>query len=76
LSRADRKRVEDLFAGFGQVVEIPEGKFDAFTVIYSCSHGYHALATLARTGQAAGLDRNTALLASAHALADGIIAWR
>jgi pyrroline-5-carboxylate reductase len=45
-------------------------------VIYSCSHGYHALATLARTGQAAGLDRNTALLGSAHALADGIIAWR
>jgi len=76
LSRADRKRVQDLFAGFGQVVEIPESKFDAFTVIYSCSHGYHALATLARTGQASGLDRNTALLASAHALADGIIAWR
>src|ERR1700674_3336492 len=76
LPRADRKRVQDFFAGFGRVVEIPEGKFDAFTVIYSCSHGYHALATLARTGQAAGLDRNTALLASAHALADGIIAWR
>jgi pyrroline-5-carboxylate reductase len=76
LSRANRKRVNDLFASFGQVVEIPESKFDAFTVIYSCSHGYHALATLARTGQAAGLDRNTALLASAHALADGIIAWR
>ena len=76
LSRANRKGVQNLFASFGQVVEIPESKFDAFTVIYSCSHGYHALATLARTGQAAGLDRNTALLASAHALADGIIAWR
>jgi len=76
LPRADRKRVRDLFVGFGQVVEVPESKFDAFTVIYSCSHGYHALATLARTGQAAGLDRKTALLASAHALADGIIAWR
>jgi len=76
LLRANRKRVHDLFASFGQVVEIPESKFDAFTVIYSCSHGYHALATLARTGQAAGLDRNTALLVSAHALADGIIAWR
>ncbi len=74
--RADRKRVQDLFAGFGQVVEVPESKFDAFTVIYSCSHGYHALATLARIAQAAGLDRKTALLASAHALADGIIAWR
>jgi len=76
LPRANRKGVQNLFASFGQVVEIPESKFDAFTVIYSCSHGYHALATLARTGQAAGLDRNTALLASAHALADGIIAWR
>src|SRR6202158_3119357 len=76
LSRADRKRVQSLFAAVGQVIEIPESKFDAFTVIYSCSHGYHALATLARTGQAAGFDRDTALLASAHALADGIIAWR
>jgi len=76
LSAANRKSVHDLFTSFGQVVEIPESKFDAFTVIYSCSHGYHALATLAEAGQAAGLDRNTALLASAHALADGIIAWR
>jgi pyrroline-5-carboxylate reductase len=76
LPRADRKRVQDLFSSFGQVVEIPESKFNAFTVTYSCSHGYHALATLARVGQEAGLDRNTALLASAHALADGIIAWR
>src|ERR1019366_3543252 len=76
LPHADRKRVHDLFASFGQVVEIPESKFDAFTVTYSCSHGYHALATLARAAQEAGLDRNTALLASAHALADGIIAWR
>ncbi len=76
LPRADRKRVHDFFASFGQVVEIPESKFDAFTVTYSCSHGYHALATLARAAQAVGLDRNTARLASAHALADGIIAWR
>ncbi len=76
LPRADRKRVHDLFSSFGQVVEIPESKFNAFTVTYSCSLGYHALATLARTAQAAGLDRKTALVASAHALADGIIAWR
>jgi pyrroline-5-carboxylate reductase len=76
LPRADRKRVRDPFASFGQVVEIPEKKLDAFTVTYSCSHGYHALATLVRAAQAAGLDRRTALLASAHALADGIIAWR
>lgn len=76
LPRTDRQRVHDLFASLGQVVEIPESKFDAFTVVYSCSHGYHALATLARAAQAAGLDRKTALLASAHALADGILAWR
>lgn len=73
---SDRKRVRDFFASFGQVVEIPESKFDAFTVTYSCSHGYHALSALAEAGQAAGLDRKTALLASAHALADGIVVWR
>jgi pyrroline-5-carboxylate reductase len=76
LSGQDRKRVHDFFANFGQVVEIPESKFDAFTVTYSSSHGYHALATLAKAAQEAGLDRKTALLASAHALADGIVAWR
>ena len=58
------------------MIEIPESKFDAFTVTYSCSHGYHALAALAKAGQAAGLDRRVALAASAHALADGIITWR
>lgn len=76
LPHRDRRRVFDLFASFGRVIEIPESKFDAFTVTYSCSHGYHALAALAQAGQAAGLDRRVALLASAHALADGIIAWR
>ena len=76
LPKADRKRVHALFASLGRVVEIPENKFDAFTVIYSCSHGYHALAALAQSAQEAGLDRKTALLASAHALADGIVAWR
>lgn len=75
-ARADRKRVHDLFARVGQVIEIPESRFDAFTVTYSSSHGYHALATLAKAAQKSGLDRNTALLASAHALADGIIASR
>jgi pyrroline-5-carboxylate reductase len=76
LSPPDRKRVRDFFLSLGQVVEIPESKFDAFTVTYSSSHGYHALATLARAAQEAGLDRKTALLASAHALTDGIVAWR
>jgi pyrroline-5-carboxylate reductase len=76
LAKVHRKRIRDLFASFGQVVEIPESKFDTFTVTYSCSHGYHALAALAESVQAAGLDRRIALLASAHALADGIVAWR
>ena len=76
LSRANRQSVRNFFASVGQVVEIPESKFDAFTVTYSSSHGYHALDILAKAAQGAGLDRNTALLASAHALADGIVAWR
>ena len=76
LSQADRKRVRDFFLSVGQVVEIPERKFDAFTVTYSSSHGYHALATIAHAAQQIGLDRKTAMLASAHALADGIVAWR
>lgn len=76
LPAAHRKLVGDLFATFGQVIEIPESKFDLFTVTFSPSHGYHAVATLARAAQAAGLNHKTAHLASAHALADGIIAWR
>jgi pyrroline-5-carboxylate reductase len=72
----DRRRVIDFFASFGEVIEIPESKFDAFTVTYSSSHGYHALAALAQAGQAVGLDRQMALTASAHALAAGILAWR
>jgi len=76
LPHRDRRRVIDLFASFGEVIEIPESKFDAFTVTYSSSHGYHALAALAQAGQAVGLDRQMALTASAHALAAGILAWR
>jgi pyrroline-5-carboxylate reductase len=58
------------------VLEIPESQFDAFTAVYSSSHGYHALAALAKAGQEAGLDRVTALTAAAHALSDGISYWR
>ena len=76
LPKRDRDVVRGFFAAFGPVVEIPGSKFDAFTVTYSCSHGYHALATLAGAAEHAGLDRKTALLAAAHALADGITAWR
>jgi len=71
-----RTGVKSLFARVGPVLEVPESKFDAFTVTYSCSHGYHALAALAEAGEKVGLDRKTALAAAAHALADGIIAWR
>jgi pyrroline-5-carboxylate reductase len=75
-SARDRKLIRGFFAEVGQVVEVPERTFDAFTITYSASHGYHALATLAGAAQKIGLDRNTALLAAAHALADGILAWR
>ena len=73
---AARREVKYLFARVGPVLEISERKFDAFTVTYSCSHGYHALATLAGEAEKLGLDRKTALTAAAHALADGIGEWR
>jgi pyrroline-5-carboxylate reductase len=58
------------------VLEIPESKMDAYTVTFSPSHGYHALTMLAKAGEAAGLQRKTALSAACHALADGILYWR
>jgi pyrroline-5-carboxylate reductase len=73
---ASRNQVRSFFALVATVVEIPESMFDAFTVTYSSSHGYHALASLAAAGQAMGLDRKLALMAAAHALGDGIAAWR
>ncbi len=73
---ASRHEVAALFSKIGAVLEIPESRFDAFTVTYSSSHGYHALAVLAAAAQELGLDRKTALTAAAHALADGIITWR
>jgi len=72
----DRKAVRDLFSRLGQVIEISENAFDAFTATYSSSHGYHALATLSQAAARNGLDRKTALIAAAHALADGIAYWR
>ena len=71
-----RKRIEDFFLNVSPVLELPESKFDVFTATYSCSHGYHALAALAKAAQKLGLDRKTAFLAAAHGLADGIISWR
>jgi pyrroline-5-carboxylate reductase len=40
------------------------------------SHGYHALATLAKAAEGSGLDSKTSLAAAAHALAEGILYWR
>jgi pyrroline-5-carboxylate reductase len=71
-----RAEVRDLFGMVGSVLEIPERQFDAFTVTFSSSHGYHALAALIDAAEKIGLDRKTARLAAAHALADGIAAWR
>jgi pyrroline-5-carboxylate reductase len=76
VSKSDRARVRRVFAQVGAVLELPERQMDAFTAAYSSSHGYHALATLARAAQDAGLDRKTALIAAAHALSDGIVYWR
>jgi len=76
LSGAGRATVRNLFALVGGVLEIPENQFDAFTVTFSSSHGYHALATLIAAAEAIGLDRVSARVAAAHALADGIAAWR
>jgi len=76
VSSAARKRVRQIFRLVGSVLEIPENQFDAFTVTYSVSHGYHALATLAAAAQGLSLDRETSLMAAAHALADAIVSWR
>jgi pyrroline-5-carboxylate reductase len=76
VTKSERRRVRSFFARVGAVLEISEKHFDAFTAVYSSSHGYHALATLAKAAQAAGLDRATALTAAAHALSDGILYWR
>ncbi len=73
---AARREVRDFFTGVGQVLELSESKLDAFTVTFSPSHGYHALAALAEAAENLGLDRKTALTAAAHALADGIQVWR
>jgi pyrroline-5-carboxylate reductase len=76
ISGAARVQVRNLFALVGEVLEIPENQFDAFTVTFSSSHGYHALATLIGAAEAIGLDSKSAHVAAAHALADGITAWR
>ena len=71
-----RNQVRSFFRQMGAVLDLPESKFDAFTVTYSSSHGYHALAALADAGRQFGLDERTALTAASHAMADSINSWR
>jgi pyrroline-5-carboxylate reductase len=75
-AKETREAVHRLFATFGQVVVLPERHFDAFTVIYSPSHGVHALSVLADAGVEAGLSRKTALQAAAHGLSGAEAALR
>jgi len=72
VSQVDRARVRELFRHVGPVLDIPEAQFDAFTATYSSSHGYHALATLAKAAESTGLNPKAALIAAAHALGDAV----
>lgn len=74
--KGERVRVRKLFARVGAVIDVPESQFDAITAAASPTHGYHALATLAKAARDAGLRGNAALAAAAHALGDGIGYWR
>ena len=76
VSHGDRARVRKFFALVGPVLDLPDRQMDAITATHSPTHGYHAVATLAKAAQDAGLDRKTALIAAAHALSDGIFYWR
>ncbi len=76
VTKAERVRVRRMFAQVGPVLEIPDRQMDAITATHSPSHGYHALATLAKAAERAGLGRATALTAAAHALGDSISYWR
>jgi pyrroline-5-carboxylate reductase len=74
--KVDRDQVRGFFERVGPVLDLPESQFDAMTAASSPTHGYHALAHLAKAAQSEGLSGKTALIAAAHALADGIEYWR
>lgn len=76
VSTREKRLVRTLFRKVGPTFEIPESQMDAITATHSATHGYHALAALAKAARDAGLDGKTALIAAAHALADGILYWR
>ena len=69
---AARRLVRGFFARAGGVLEIPERDFDAFSVVYSTSQGYHALAARIRAARKIGLDAHTALVAARHSLLDAL----
>src|SRR5579862_262509 len=75
-TKADRMLVRRIFELVGAVLELEESQMDAITASSSPTHGYHALKTLAEAAEKSGLDAKTALIAAAHALADGIEYWR
>ena len=50
VTKPERLRVRKFFEQVGTVLEIPESQFDAFTAVYSSSHGYHALGDLGEGG--------------------------
>jgi pyrroline-5-carboxylate reductase len=76
VTKTDRVHVRKFFELVGPVLDLHEEQMDAITATHSPTHGYHALATLAKAARDAGLDHKTALIAAAHALSDGIIYWR
>ena len=76
MPRRAKNQLRMLFQQVGPVVEIAEKNFDLFTASFSVSHGYHALAALSSAARKLGLNRECALMAAAHALADGILSWR
>jgi pyrroline-5-carboxylate reductase len=63
ITRSHQRKIRSLFARVGIVLDIPEKQFDAFSVTYSSSHGYHALSALAESAIKIGLDRQTAFIA-------------
>jgi pyrroline-5-carboxylate reductase len=76
VAKSERARVRKLFELVGPVLDLREEQMDAITATHSPTHGYHAVKTLAKAAEDAGLDRKTALIAAAHALGDGIYYWR
>lgn len=76
VSVREKRVVRRLFAQVGPTFEIPESQMDAITATHSSTHGYHALAALAKEAHRAGLDEKTASIAAAHALSEGILYWR